>query len=407
MRGASEASIRGLVAGCCVVILAACGPRLASIDTGPPLSDADLAMGWARGPNRDSADFSEQLVLRGPLEDGGEFYVKLVVSNLANADGRAQLTFQVRTGEGLKLRLALRADRGDWRFADDRFEAEVDGVTVRVGLGLAEVRVDHEDVRGSLRLTSPLMPLRPDGGRYDRGGLFYVTTIPLPRAAAELSLEVLEPSLWVRAVDEEDGDGEPAEEPLPIDEPPTEVSLDGVGFVEHRWGNVPPHDLAHRWHTLLVVGDDETVVLSAFERPRGGEAPAPSAPGGGPALGETFGWLFAARDDALVMYAPRLDVRPYRWANDAVTSYPVPGLVYVSDPGGRRIRGVIDLGSLSKRKDDLSGLKKLERIVVRRFMQPWTFTFSRARYLFRAQDPGTQAVDVRGRGMYRVQQIRQ
>jgi hypothetical protein len=404
MRGTLR--LRSLALALCT--LAACGPGLASIDTGPPLSDADLAMGWARGANRDSADFSEQLVLRGPLDDGGEFYVKLVVSNLANADGRAQLTFQVRTGDGLKLRLPLRADRGDWRFAADRFEAEVDGVEVRITLGRAEVRLAREDVRGSLVLTSPLMPLRPDGGRYDKGGLFYVTTIPMPRADAELTLEVLDPDLWTAVDDAEEGEAGPAEAVEAPAEQPTELALEGVGFVEHRWGNVPPHDLAHRWHTLLVIGDDETVVLSAFERPRADGAPSdPATPGGGPPLGDTFGWLFAARDDALVMYAPRLDVRPYRWAADAVTSYPVPGLVYVSDPGGRRLRGVIDLGSLSKRKDDLSGLKKLERIVVRRFMQPWTFTFSRARFLFRAQEPGTQAVDVRGRGMYRVQQIRQ
>jgi len=378
-------------------MLPACASGIAAVDTGPPLTDAELAMGWGRGSNQSSGDFSEQVVLRANLGDGGSVYAKLIVSNIANSDGRAQFYFQVKTEDAQRIEFKLRADRGDWTFATDRFRVELDGVVVEFGVGRASVTVKTDELNASFTITSDLMPLRPDGGRYDNGGLFYVTTIPVPRGQAELVMDVLDSELWDLSGDDD----------VPVEAPEDgRIELSGPGYVEHRWGNIPPYELAHASHNLLVIGDDETVVVSAMVRPISGLEVKGPASNAAPATGEILGWCFAANDDELMLYAPKLDVRPYRWTTDDMTSYRIPGLVYLSDPQQLVFKGVLDLGALSSRKDDLGGLSKLERIIVRRFMQPWTFRYEKARFLLRHQPSGRQGTEVRGEGTYMYQQIR-
>ena len=46
---------------------------------------------------------------------------------------------------------------------------------------------------------------------------------------------------------------------------PNDVELEGIGYAEHRAGNVAPYLLARRWYSVLDIGEDETVMLSAFE----------------------------------------------------------------------------------------------------------------------------------------------
>ena len=83
------------------------------------------------------------------------------------------------------------------------------------------------------------------------------------------------------------------------------------------------------------------------------------------------------------------------------------GLVFVSDDARKTFQGVFKLGSMSERKDDLARLPKLERLVVRRFMKPWTFRYDRARYLMRKQAPGQTMVEVRGEARYQYQQLKE
>jgi hypothetical protein len=440
MRPAALASIAS------ALLLGACGPSLMQVDVGAPLSDADLAMGWARGGNRSTSDFSEQVVLRAELDDGGNVYAKFVVSNIAGADGRGQFSLDVKTGDGRRFEWREKADRGDWTFDTDRLRIEIGAAIIDVGVGKAQITIDGDGATLQLDIASGLPPLRPPGGRLEQGGLFYVTTLPIPRGSARLQLTVSDPELWLPAETvEEPAPREPApsletaapsETPVadapeidaPENEAPPDDAIepasdetptadgasepeadafedDGIAYVEHRWGNVPPYELAQRWYNLRVIGTDETVVMSAFERPL-------SVPDGQPrpgpeTRGAMHGWMFAARDDGLVMYGADIDVRPYGWSTDDVTSYHLPAIIYVSDKAGRELRGVLDLGPLSQRKDDLAALKKIERIVVRRFMQPWTFGFHQARFLFRWQLPGETALDSRGRGRFQFQQIRE
>lgn len=407
------------------IALAACMPSFAPIDTGKPLTDKDLALSFSKGGNADADEFSEQLVIRAVMDDDVSVYAKLTVTNLASADGRADLTVNVTLADGRKLKFKERRDRDEWKFGRDKFFAEVGDGSVEVSVGRTRVIAKNDEFEIDFEVTTELPPLRPKGGLFDRGGRFYMTTIPIPRGAARAHIKVLtapEPSEDTPEVvpepvetpvgppadaKVEEGETPPDEllaEPAPDtggQSLPEEVELEGIGYAEHRAGNVAPYALARRWYSVLHIGEDETVMMSVFEHapPEG----TPRDPQAQP--GPVQGFFYAAGDDAMVLYEPEVTLQVRGWQIDDKTTYPLPQVVFVHDLKHSSFEGVILANALSERKDDLEGLSKLERIVVRKFMKPWTFRFDRARYLFRKQNPGEPMREIRGDERLQVQQL--
>jgi len=403
------------------IALAACMPSFARIDTGKPLTDKDLALAFSKGSNGDADEFSEQLVIRAVMDDDVSVYVKLTVTNLASADGRADLTVNVTLADGRKLKFKERRDRDEWKFGRDKFFAEVGDGSVEVAVGRTHVVAKNDEFEIDFEVTTALPPLRPKGGLFDRGGRFYVTTIPIPRGAARAHIKVLtaaepaEDSETPETTDAPpaDAQGEVTGEAVSPDDLlaetapeggqslPEEIDLDGIGYAEHRAGNVAPYALARRWYSVLNMADDETVMLSVFEQapPEG----TPRDPQAQP--GPVQGFFYAANDDAMVLYEPEVTLQVRGWQLDDKTTYPLPQVVFVHDLQRSTFEGVILANPLSERKDDLEGLSKLERIVVRKFMKPWTFRFDRARYLFRKQNAGEPMREIRGDERLQVQQL--
>lgn len=401
---------RALSLGLAALFLAACGLGRPLVRVPETLSDADLALGFAQGKNRDSGDFAEQVVIRGKLSDGGLFYAKLQVSNLANTDGRASVNVDVKLGDGRKATYSEKKEKGDWRWDSGRLYAQVGDATFEVKVGEAHVVVDGPDFAVDVRVTSKMPAIRPAGGLFDSGGAFYVTTIPIPRGKLEGTLEVRTPlkrpepepkpeaSTDVTVEAETPEEGEP-DESVPDDE--KLIELEGTGFADHRAGNLPPYLLAHAWYNILNIDEDRTVVMSAFEPVR------KTAENGTVTKKPVRGWIFAANDDELVLYEPVIDVWAQGIARDQPTGYELPQIVRVADPGHASFKGVIVTGPLSERKDDLANLKKLERIVVKQFMKPWTFRFDQARFLFRKQPVGEPSFEVRGAERFQYQQLKE
>lgn len=402
------------------------------------LADEDLRLGYADSRNRDSGDFAEQVVVRGILSDGGSFYAKLTVANIANADGRADFSFDAKLGDGRRANCKVKKEKGDWETARDRMKATVGDGDLEVTVGRAVITADCDGFKAVVTIESELPPLRPTGGFFDQGGAFYMTTLPIPRGRLSAIIEPNEPLPRTTPVAEEAnpsdgaegredavppepepepdaapdadgpapsdpaGDGPSAEpeapETLDPDEELEPIEVDGVGYVEHRAGNLPPYLLAHAWFNVLEITEDATLVMSSFERKRTAETPAKER-------GKGRGWLLVVNDDGLVLYEPEVDLWVRGIRNDEVTGYSLPELVFVADPKRVVFKGIIKPGTLSQRKDDLANLKKLERLVVRRFMKPWTFTYNHAQYLFRRQVPGEPMTEQRGTARFRYQQL--
>ena len=376
------------------------------------LTDRDLRLGFADSKNRDSGDFAEQVVIRGVLADGGTFYSKLTVANIANADGRADFSFDAKLADGRRANCKARKERGAWEHAADRLSATVGDGQVDIGVGRAVVTADCDGFKAVFTVETELPPLRPPGGLFEQGGAFYVTTLPIPRGKATLVIEPKEPLPRMAAKDTPASKSEPEAEPDEESEEPEEdgasesgeegetdvIELEGIGYAEHRAGNLPPYRLAHAWYNVLEITEDETLIMSAFEKKHTADTPASDR-------GKARGWLVVVNDDGLVLYEPHLDVWVRGARTDEATKYSLPELIFVADEKREAFKGVIKPGTLTERKDDLAGLKRLERLVVRRFMKPWTFTYNNAGYLFRRQVPGEPMTEQRGTVRFRYQQL--
>lgn len=369
---------RVALAALAVALLGGCATSASLGSTEVPLTDADLVMAFTRADLTDADDFTEQMKIVVALEGGGEVYTRLFVTNLASADGRADLLAKVLLPAGtreleddLDLRAKFEAERGEWKAGADRFEAHIGEGSMTVSTTGAEVRVDADTFTMSYTVRSEVPSLRPKGGVADRGGAVYVTTIPVPRG-------VVEGSVTVKATDET---------------PARTYPLRGVAFVEHRYGNLAPYRLAKRWFKLNEVTPERTTILSAWQWPE--------AQGG-----RIQGWLMVADASGLVAYEGDLLVAPTEWAVDSETGYEVPGLVYLYDPDKTRLRAIIQARGLTEKKDELARLNRLERFVVRQLMKPWTFMFDEARYLIKTRAaPQAPERAVRGATPFEYQQL--
>ncbi len=393
-----------------VVALTGCMTNFRAIDIGKPLTDKDLALAFTRDGNSDADEFAEQLVIRSVMDDDVSVYAKLTVTNLASADGRADLTVNVKLADGRKLAFKARRDRDEWTFGRDRFFAEVGDGSIELSVGRVRVIAKNDEFELDFEVTTTLPPLRPKGLLFDRGGRFYMATIPIPRGAARASIKVLTAPADDEGDDEEDGETDAPDGPEVIVAPteiadgptlPAEFEVEGIGYAEHRAGNVAPYVLARRWYSLLDIGEDATVMLSVFEhaQPETEKRDPQAKPQA------MQGFFYACSDDALILYEPEVALRVRGWYLDDKTSYPIPKIVFVHGINGSTFEGVVVANALSTRKDDLESLSKLERIVVRKYMKPWTFRFDRAQYLFRKQDLGEAMRDVRGEERLQVQQL--
>lgn len=330
---------------------------------GAALRDADLAMGWTVPENRKAPAFSEQMVLKAFFDGGARADVKLVVTNVAGANGRAELKASVRAADGRSWSARTRKGAGSWTTESSRFAAVVGDSKVSAGVDGAEVEVRGDGFRLTLVLENLHRPLRPPGGSADFGqGRFYRTTLLAPRAKVTGTL----------VLDAGHGGA------------PETIPLDGRGWAEHRVGNVAPYAMSIRTFNVLEVDAARTFALSAFERLAG--------LGGG-----IQGFVYHATDERVDVYAGDASFRPAEFENDAVSGYRVPKVLHVQAP---ELAGVVKGAALEHRIDDLESLSKVERLVVERLMRPWTLRYD-AEYLLKVD--GTT---LRGKGRYGFQQIK-
>jgi hypothetical protein len=348
-----------------------------------PLEDKDLALDWSKTVNRDKDDFSEQARLDGVLEDGGRLSVRLLVSNIAKLDGRAELLTHVTLGDGRVFTSTVRRDRGEWTASSERLEATIGGNTLSARVGAASARIEGEGFTLELEVESLNRALRPRGGGLEFGGTYYGTTVPIPRGVLRGRL-IVKGAVAVAAEEEEaigdEGENTASRDTLPpADSTSTatlatddeeEIDLEGIAYVEHRATDLAPYRMAKRWYKLKEVTAERTVIVSIFERT--------------PELGgELQGFVLIADDEGLRAYEPALVVTPKSLHTDPETGYTIPGQLFLKGIDDPSFEAVIRPRELTERRDDLAKMKALERVIVKRFMKPFTFIYEGSDYLFR------------------------
>ncbi len=355
-----------------------------------PLEDKDLALDWSKTSNQGKDDFSEQARLDAVLEDGGRLSVRLLVSNIAKLDGRAELLTHLTLGDGRVFSNTVRQDRGEWTASSSHLEATVDGNTLSARVGKASAHIVADGFTLDLEVETPNRALRPRGGGLEFGGTYYGTTIPVPRGILKGRLVVKGPApldgteteTSDELTDQADTaiDATPAEgsEDIGASEghPPggdgdeEEIDLEGVAYVEHRATDLAPYRMAKRWYKMKEVTAERTVIVSIFERT--------SELGG-----DLQGFVLIADDEGLRAYEPALVVTPKALHSDTETGYTIPSQLFLKGIDDPTFEAVIRPRELTERRDDLAKMKALERVIVKRFMKPFTFIYEGSDYLFR------------------------
>ena len=331
------------------------------------ISDADLRLGFADPANRNHGDYSEQLTLRAAFHGGGSAYIRFLVTNLGGANGRAELKARVTLPDGKSLKSKVRRAWGEWTLAEDCLGARLGESEVEARAGKTTVTVVGDGFAASLVFETDRPPLRPEGGSArGAGGLHFVTTLLGVGARVRLGVH--------RESDPSDG---------------APLTLEGIGYVEHRGGNIPPYHLTTSTMNARSLGPDGAFVASVFRRSHEGGAAA-------------SGWFAWAGSHGSWVYEPSVTVTTGDVWQDEETGYHIPRELTLAAPDGTTAE--IRAKRLVQRKDDLASLGALERFVVARLMQPWTYEYQSAYGIFEAADPHEPVHQ--GSARYVYQQLR-
>jgi hypothetical protein len=295
------------------------------------IKDADLRLGFADSKLRDDGSYSDQVTLRAELDGGGSLYIRFVATNVAGAEGRAELRARVSPAGSETYQVKVRRSKASkWKSVSNRLYADLGSARIEGRVGRLSVQMEDKDFRLQLEVVTDHAPLRPTGGSVRDDGEHYVTTVLVPRGRLT-------------------GRIEPADGAA--------IEFTGIAYADVRQGNIQPDELADRWVHLLDIGPKTTFAASALSRP--------DAKG-------SFGhaWMMQASDSRLPLYSPRATVTASSVRTDKKNDYKIPGKILLN---GKGHRAEIQVTKLRERKYDLAALGSLERFVVERFMQPWSY----------------------------------
>ncbi len=295
------------------------------------IKDGDLRLGFADSKLREDGSYSDQITLRAELDGGGSLYVRFLATNVAGADGRAELRARVSPANSPTYQVKVRRDEASkWKTVSNRLYADMGSGRIEGRVGRLSVQMEDKAFRLQLEIETEHAPLRPTGGTVKDDGDHYITTVLVPRGRLTGRIEPV--------------GGEP-------------IEIKGVAYADLRQGNIQPDDLGDRWIHLLDIGPKTTFAGSALSRP--------DADG-------KFGyaWMLQASDRGLPLYSSRATVAASSVRTDKKNDYRIPQHIVFKGNGHK---ADLQVTKLRERKDDLAGLGSLERFVVKRFMQPWSY----------------------------------
>ena len=335
------------------------------LDSAEVVGAGDFKLGYGQRANREAAEYSEQLMFSGRFAAGGALYLRLLITNLAGAAGRAELLAVVTAPDGRRIQSRIRRKFGKWRHGKGEFDVQLGENRIAFEDGEAQITLRLPRIEADWTLTSGQPGFRPQGGSTRFGNnRYYQTTVVFARGQIEGETRVDSGKENELAFDSE-----------------------GVVYGEHRAGNVAPYVMSRRWIQVRDVGAERTFILSAFQRPKrlGGEVHA---------------WMFVADDDGFLVYEPSIEIALSGFVRDEESGYDVP--THLSFKAGEETIGVVKGDEQVGRKDDLEGLGGLIRHVVSTFMRPFTFRY-RTRYLVRRPLEGVESFS--GQAAYTYQQL--
>lgn len=344
----------------------------------------EIGLGFAEANHRSSSDYSEQLVWRGSFPDGATAYAKFTVANIAGVNGRGSFKFSLRDSQGDEvLACSIQKKGGNWHYGKEGHDFQLGELNATIGYKESQLSFPCSGIQVGLTMTGFTPPFRPEGGLLDRGGAFYETSILIPRGQLDMSFEALDGLRFSKGSTESETKSKTPK--TTGQELLKAFPSRGYGYLEQRSGNIPPYRLAKSWFHILSIDQERTVLMSAFEPAESNVSPGQELPAG---------WVLVVDNAAVQLYEPSVYLRADGFSVHEKTGYEVPKAVFMYALGESSFQGVVQLKQLKEAKDDLSDLSALERIVVKRLMHPWTFTYPDAAFLFRGKQPTGDEIGV-------------
>jgi len=205
------------------------GP-LWSLDEGlPPEEDGDHY--------RPERDFFEWWYFDAAFENGYRL-VAILHSSLYNAvDHKPTVDLRLTPPGGESVTAIGRYERADYRAAADHCDVQIAGCrAIAEGKGRYSLRLRQGEITADLVYESFLPGWRPGSGYLladDASGHFFKWVVPLPRAEVRGTLTVAGQTMTVR----------------------------GVGYHDHNWGNFVLADAFSHWYWGRILGDSGEAVI--------------------------------------------------------------------------------------------------------------------------------------------------
>lgn len=309
--------------------------------------------------------YSEQWSFSHELTGGGALSVQVVVSNAGLGDGKGGLKVDLRLPDGTRRRVRERCTvRG--RVHEGRAELTCAGLTVASSLDgyVATLEGDGLRLKAGVRCTTPAW--RPGDGRVsydDDGRQVYELLVPVPRGELSGTLAV-------------------GEQP--------QRALRGVAFADHSRSTLGPHLVAKRWLRFKRLTPALSVLFATWQAPSG----------------ERFAYLLAtdAKGRQLASAAPVVQEGALQPAPNRA-AYALPhDLRITAEQGGGRVEVRVAGAQLARTKDMLGSLNALERLVARRFSDPFGYSL-RGQLEIRWEQGGEVLHQVRAEDGFLVEHI--
>jgi len=285
------------------------------------------------GPS-DVEGYSEQWSFSHELTGGGSLSVQVVVSNAGVGDGKGGLKVDLRLPDGTRRKVRRRCRvRGELK--GEHAVLRCAGLTVRSTLGGYTATLSKGKLRFEAAVAARTPPWRPGDGqvRYDdEGEQVYELLVAVPRGELSGSLKL----------------GKRTE------------ALSGLAFADHSRSTLGPHLVAKRWLRFKRLKPDLSLLFAAWQAPSG----------------ERFGYVLAADASGRLLASanPLIEERALKPApNRAAYLLPHSLTLTAKQPeGSLQVR--VQRARLVRTKDLLGGLNALERVVAKRFSDPFGYS---------------------------------
>jgi hypothetical protein len=351
-----------------VDLTAQAASSVSSFGRNQPVVDQDYQ------PHLFSEEYYTESWSHGIWTADGKFMIGLdfAISNFGAGDHKGVVRAEYVDPLGKRTSCKKEYDDDDWSYKKDRFQLDFGanqlkktGQVIKAKFACKKMKIElsFENLPGAVKPGSGKISYGGGGGKSDG---VYAMMFPIPRATVTGQVILSGQS-------------------------PIEVK--GLGYADHSYSNVAPHEQTHRWFRFKSIKKDLSIIMAETE------APTKYSSG-------RNGWILIYDDQGKIMATSRarFDFDGFIKDKKSEEKYMIPRRVRIAAIDGQtHLTGTLLMKDISKIKDPTAKLGSISRAIVRRFTKPRDY-YINCSYKFRikSKDKDVTIEDV---GTYRFMYV--